>query len=109
MSFLWTCKYVFILFVHEGVPFAKVLQMPLVDGALSTRMIRYHEKDQYENELQETQSERPRVPIIAVSASLYENSRFDYIQSGYVYSLLPRIFEWMLTTIQIRWMDTETD
>jgi CheY-like chemotaxis protein len=61
--------------------------MPLVDGALSTRMIRYHEKDLYDNELREQRLPRPRVPIIAVSASLEEDSRFDYIQSGYVPSL----------------------
>jgi hypothetical protein len=56
--------------------------MPLVDGALSTRMIRYHEKDYYGGELRETQTVGPRVPIIAVSAALCEDNRYEYIQSG---------------------------
>lgn len=53
--------------------------MPLVDGIVSTQMIRKHEK-----ELDELKKTRPRVPIIAVSASLIEAKRFDYVQSGYV-------------------------
>jgi hypothetical protein len=53
--------------------------MPLVDGVLSTKMIRHYEK-----EVEELRRIRPRVPIIAVSASLTENSRFDYVQTGYV-------------------------
>ena len=52
--------------------------MPLVDGASSTKMIRQYEKELVE-ELRRT---RPRVPIIAVSASLTEDKRFDYVQSG---------------------------
>jgi hypothetical protein len=38
----------------------------------------------YEKEVEELRRIRPRVPIIAVSASLTENSRFDYVQTGYV-------------------------
>ena len=59
-------------------------QMPLVDGAVSTRMIRH-----YEQELEELRKVRPRVPIVAVSASLVENNRFQYVESGYV---LPKPF-----------------
>jgi len=59
-------------------------QMPLVDGASSTKMIRQYEKELVE-ELRRT---RPRVPIIAVSASLTEDKRFDYVQSGYAISFL---------------------
>jgi len=55
------------------------LQMPLVDGSSSTKMIRKHETELVE-ELRRT---RPRVPIIAVSASLTEDRRFDYVQSGF--------------------------
>ncbi|KAE9377288.1 hypothetical protein N431DRAFT_555517 [Stipitochalara longipes BDJ] len=55
------------------------LQMPLVDGASSTKMIR-----KYETELvEELRRSRPRVPIIAVSASLTEDKRYDYVQSGF--------------------------
>lgn len=56
---------------------ANGLQMPLVDGILSTKMIRRSEK-----ELDGLKKTRPRIPIIAVSASLIEDSRFDYLQSG---------------------------
>lgn len=56
--------------------------MPLVDGDLSTRMIRL-----YEQELDELRVARPRVPIIAVSASLTEDKRYNYVQSGYVTSI----------------------
>ena len=52
--------------------------MPLVDGVLSTKMIR-----NYEKEIEDLRRIRPRVPIIAVSASLSEENRFDYIQNGY--------------------------
>lgn len=65
--------------------------MPLVDGDQSTRMIRH-----YEQELEDLQIIRPRVPIIAVSASLTEDKRFNYVQSGYVcllQSLFPPIHE----------------
>lgn len=53
--------------------------MPLVDGAQSVRMIR-----RMESELKDLPASRPRVPVIAVSASLTEDNRFDYLQSGYV-------------------------
>jgi CheY-like chemotaxis protein len=53
--------------------------MPLVDGMMSTKMIR-----RFERELEDLKHIRPRVPIVAVSASLSESKRFDYIQSGYV-------------------------
>lgn len=55
------------------------IQMPLVDGMLSTRMIRQHE-----GEREELRASRPRVPIIAVSASLAEEKRSEYVRSGYV-------------------------
>jgi hypothetical protein len=62
--------------------------MPLVDGTLSTRMIRFMEKELNYRSVSpspDAQGAKHRVPIFAVSASLYEDSRFDYIQSGYVY------------------------
>ncbi|KAH6678577.1 putative phytochrome-like histidine kinase PHY2p [Halenospora varia] len=54
------------------------LQMPLVDGEQSTKMIRKFERD-----LHDLLVLRPRVPIFAVSASLLEAKRFEYIQSGF--------------------------
>jgi hypothetical protein len=56
---------------------ANCKQMLLVDGDLSARMIRH-----YEQELEELRKGRPRVPIIAVTASLTENNRFKYVESG---------------------------
>lgn len=53
--------------------------MPLVDGAQSVKMIRL-----LEAELKNLPASRPRVPVFAVSASLTEDNRFDYLQSGYV-------------------------
>lgn len=60
--------------------------MPLVDGTLATKMIRFSEKKSSKHRGQsanrEPQSPNNRVAIIAVSASLKEENRFDYMQSG---------------------------
>lgn len=55
--------------------------MPLVDGTKATRMIRKFEREYFE-----LHQVRRRVPIIATSASLTEEQRFDYIEAGYAYS-----------------------
>ncbi|PBP21530.1 sensor histidine kinase/response regulator [Diplocarpon rosae] len=54
------------------------IQMPLVDGMASTKMIREHE-----TKLEELSRIKTRVPIIAVSASLSEDLRFHYIRCGF--------------------------
>ncbi|EDN97971.1 hypothetical protein SS1G_12828 [Sclerotinia sclerotiorum 1980 UF-70] len=54
------------------------LQMPLVDGSMATRMIRHFERDH-----PELHKARKRVPILAVSASLTEENRYDYIEAGF--------------------------
>ncbi|KAL3420863.1 hsp90-like protein [Phlyctema vagabunda] len=54
------------------------LQMPLVDGFQSTKMIR-----QSETIPQDSQATSPRVPIIAVSASLVEERKSEYMQCGF--------------------------
>jgi CheY-like chemotaxis protein len=56
--------------------------MPLVDGIGSTRLIRHYEKDHSPPLSQQVKSYR-RIPIIAVSASLSESARNDYIESGF--------------------------
>ena len=67
--------------------------MPSVNGALSARMIRFWEKEsKHANKsksprARDPQSSSHRIPIIAVSSSLYEEDRFDYIQNGYVVPL----------------------
>ncbi len=73
--------------------------MPLVDGALSARMIRFWEKEssaqsQYRSQQHSDGREisphaqgllsKSRVMIIAVAASLGDENRFDYIQNGCV-------------------------
>lgn len=55
--------------------------MPLVDGNLATRMIRHFEKALSEST--PSTPSRARVPIIAVSASLAEEKRFEYVQTGF--------------------------
>jgi hypothetical protein len=58
-----------------------------VDGVLSARMIRLLEKESKHRspgEARDSQSSKDRIPIIAMSASLYEENRFEYIESGYV-------------------------
>lgn len=57
-------------------------QLPGVDGTLATRMIRFLEKESEHHNARDPYSAKPRVSIIAVSASLYEEKRFDYVQSG---------------------------
>ncbi|KAF1850226.1 uncharacterized protein K460DRAFT_350306 [Cucurbitaria berberidis CBS 394.84] len=58
------------------------MQMPIVDGLTSTKMIRSFEKTHTE-----IYSPRAalcgRIPIIAVSASLVERNRKDYIEAGF--------------------------
>ncbi|RDW88143.1 hypothetical protein BP6252_00175 [Coleophoma cylindrospora] len=73
------------------------LQMPLVDGPLATRMIRYHEKGDNRKDIGPPEPTQRRVCIIAVSASLYEESRYDYIQSGFD--------GWLLKPIDFRRLD----
>ncbi len=71
--------------------------MPSVDGLLSPRMVRFLEKESRHNPEPDSRqspnsigSSQQRVPIIAVSASLNEGNRFDYVQKGYVYFLHPK-------------------
>ncbi|KHJ35984.1 putative histidine kinase-group viii protein [Erysiphe necator] len=59
------------------------LNLPLVDGILATRMIRIAEKEaRHRNDSTATQSLKQRIPIIAISSTLEEESRLDYIQCG---------------------------
>lgn len=52
--------------------------MPLVDGHLATKMVRLLERS-----TEDPTRNRVRIPIIAVSASLLEECRFDYIECGF--------------------------
>ncbi|KAJ5549985.1 CheY-like superfamily [Penicillium sp. DV-2018c] len=55
------------------------LQMPIVDGLAATKMIREYEQ----NELASETGSPPRIPIFAVSASLLEENRRVYMDSGF--------------------------
>jgi hypothetical protein len=56
--------------------------MPLVDGKASTRLIRAYEKEHSPPVSKKCQS-YGRIPIIAVSASLSEQARVDYLKGGF--------------------------
>lgn len=58
------------------------LQMPIIDGLTSTKMIRSFEKT-HKNVYSPRAALCGRVPIIAVSASLIERNRQQYIDAGF--------------------------
>ncbi|KAK5046380.1 hypothetical protein LTR84_008181 [Exophiala bonariae] len=59
------------------------LQMPIVDGFTSTKMIRSFEKTHPKSCLSSRAQLNGRIPIFAVSASLVEAKRQEYIDSGF--------------------------
>lgn len=56
-----------------------ISQMPIVDGASATRLIREYEQQELANET----TPAPRIPIFAVSASLREEHRNSYLRTGF--------------------------
>lgn len=56
--------------------------MPIVDGLTSTKIIRSHEKS-HSSKLSPRAMLNGRVPIFAVSASLVERDRQNYIDAGF--------------------------
>ncbi|KAK7508780.1 uncharacterized protein IWZ02DRAFT_489296 [Phyllosticta citriasiana] len=59
------------------------MQMPIVDGLTSTKMIRSFEKSNPSHVLSTRATLNGRIPIIAVSASLEERERQTYIDAGF--------------------------
>ena len=59
------------------------LQMPIVDGLSSTKIIRAFEKSDQPSKLSDLAVRHGRVPIFAVSASLVERERPQYIEAGF--------------------------
>jgi hypothetical protein len=57
--------------------------MPIVNGFSSTKMIRSFEKTQFAICLSQRARLNSRIPIFAVSASLVENERQNYIETGF--------------------------
>ncbi|CCU78614.1 cyanobacterial phytochrome B [Blumeria hordei DH14] len=74
------------VFAERGAYFDVILmdlQMPIVDGLLSTRMIRLFEKANPQRNLSKCAILNGRVPIFAVSASLNECELQTYIEIGF--------------------------
>ncbi|KIW29944.1 uncharacterized protein PV07_05728 [Cladophialophora immunda] len=59
------------------------LQMPIVDGFSSTKMIRSFEKTHGKSCLSSRAGHNGRIPIFAVSASLVEKEHAKYVQTGF--------------------------
>ncbi|KIX98344.1 uncharacterized protein Z520_05645 [Fonsecaea multimorphosa CBS 102226] len=59
------------------------LQMPIVDGFGSTKMIRSFEKVHGKSSLSSRAGRNGRIPIFAVSASLVEREHDKYVQTGF--------------------------
>ncbi|KAI9871461.1 MAG: Light-sensor Protein kinase, partial [Pleopsidium flavum] len=59
------------------------MQMPIVDGLTSTKMIRSFEKTHSSTVLSQRAAFNGRVPVFAVSASLVERDRQTYIDAGF--------------------------
>ncbi|KAJ6782348.1 hypothetical protein PWT90_08103 [Aphanocladium album] len=59
------------------------MQMPIVDGLTSTKMIRAMEQGSEQDGHSDVAKRNGRVPIIAVSASLVEKERQTYIDAGF--------------------------
>ncbi|RDW85769.1 hypothetical protein BP5796_04094 [Coleophoma crateriformis] len=59
------------------------MQMPIVDGLTSTKMIRSFEKSHPQRVLSSRAAVNGRVPIFAVSASLLERNLHTYVQAGF--------------------------
>jgi CheY-like chemotaxis protein len=57
--------------------------MPIMDGMAATKMIREFEAKAQENPLSEKAKQNSRVPIFAVSASLFEREKQIYIDAGF--------------------------
>ncbi|KAI0477181.1 hsp90-like protein [Xylariaceae sp. FL0804] len=59
------------------------MQMPIVDGLNSTKMIRSYEKFEGTPVLSPLASDHGRIPIFAVSASLVEKEKPSYVEAGF--------------------------
>jgi CheY-like chemotaxis protein len=57
--------------------------MPIVDGLTSTKMIRSFEKSHPTHVLSKRAALNGRIPVIAVSASLIEKDRQNYVNDGF--------------------------
>jgi hypothetical protein len=80
--------------------------MPIVDGLTSTKMIRSFEKTR-KDIYSPRASLNGRIPIIAVSASLLEKARSDYIVAGFDAWILKPISFGRLSELMTAIVDTK--
>jgi light-regulated signal transduction histidine kinase (bacteriophytochrome)/CheY-like chemotaxis protein len=59
------------------------MQMPIVDGLTSTKMIRLHEQTESHAGLSLIAHSHGHIPVIAVSASLIEREKDTYVNAGF--------------------------
>ncbi|KAL7269362.1 hypothetical protein RUND412_007980 [Rhizina undulata] len=74
------------------------MQMPIMDGGTSTTLIRAHEKLKAAGGIPEKRQLNGRIPIFAVSASLVEERKEEYIKLGFD--------GWILKPVDFRRLDT---
>ncbi|KAG0158071.1 hypothetical protein PDIDSM_5584 [Penicillium digitatum] len=83
------------------------LQMPIVDGLGATQMIREFEQQELANET----TPAPHIPIFAVSASLLEENRKIYMDSGFDGWVMKPIdfytVDRLLGGVRLRWVREE--
>ena len=84
------------------------MQMPIVDGLTSTKMIRSYEKSHPQSNLSRRAAGHGRVPIFAVSASLVERECQTYIDAGFDGWILKPVDFKRLNTLLAGIVDDET-
>ncbi|KAL2879182.1 hypothetical protein SGCOL_005607 [Colletotrichum sp. CLE4] len=83
------------------------MQMPIVDGLTSTKMIRAHEKSSDHGGRSAIASRNGRIPVFAVSASLIEREKDKYIDAGFDGWILKPIDFKRLNTLLLGIVDDE--
>ncbi|KAI3535942.1 hsp90-like protein [Colletotrichum filicis] len=83
------------------------MQMPIVDGLTSTKMIRAHEKSSDHGGHSAIATHNGRIPVFAVSASLIEREKDKYIDAGFDGWILKPIDFKRLNTLLLGIVDDE--
>ncbi|KAK1640117.1 hsp90-like protein [Colletotrichum phormii] len=83
------------------------MQMPIVDGLTSTKMIRAHEKSSGHGGHSAIATHNGRIPVFAVSASLIEREKDKYIDAGFDGWILKPIDFKRLNTLLLGIVDDE--
>ncbi|KAJ5366654.1 hypothetical protein N7541_000595 [Penicillium brevicompactum] len=83
------------------------IQMPIIDGKEATRLIREAESNQSQSSDSNPKTQLTRVPIFAVSASIEEKNKKEYIDAGFDGWVLKPIDFAILNTILAGIHDSE--